>query len=155
MTVNEILKEHRFTAGLSDSQLAKLAALAREVSFEENELILVAGQQSEHFYLLLSGSVCVEARVRAFTVCVQALEPGDAFGWSSLLDHHDTLFQVRAREPSTALCLDGADLAAAFQQDSDLAAEMLRRALKLVAGRVSATEARLAEFCGMRVGRKG
>ena len=40
MTVNEILKEHRFTAGLSDSQLAKLAALAREVSFEENELIL-------------------------------------------------------------------------------------------------------------------
>ena len=155
MTVNEILKEHRFTAGLSDSQLATLAALAREVSFEENARILVAGQRSEHFYLLLSGSVCVEARVRAFTVCVQALGPGDAFGWSSLLDHHDTLFQVRARERSTALCLDGADLAAAFQQDSVLAAEMLRRALKLVAGRVSATEARLAEFCGMRVGKKG
>jgi CRP-like cAMP-binding protein len=155
MTVNQILKAHRFTAGLSDSQLARLAPLAREVSFEENELILVTGQHSEHFYLLLSGSVCVEARVRAFTVTVQALGPGDAFGWSSLLDQHDTLFQVRAREHSTALYLKGAELAAAFREDSELAAEVLRRALKLAAGRVEATEARLAEFCGMRLSKNG
>lgn len=151
MTVNEILKEHRFLAGLSDAQLAKLCRLAREVSFEENELILVTGQQSEHFYLLLSGSVCVEASVRAFTVRVQALGPGDAFGWSSLLDHHDTLFQVRAREHSTALCLNAAELAIAFREDSVLAAEVLRRALKLAAGRIEATEAKLAEFCGMQL----
>ncbi len=155
MTVIEILKEHRFTAGLPESQLAALSALAHEVSFQENQRILVTGQQSEHFYLLLSGSVCVEASVRAFTVLVQALGPGDAFGWSSLLDHHDTLFQVRARERSTALCLNGADLAAAFREDSDLAAEILRRALKLAAGRIEATEARLAEFCGMRLGKNG
>jgi CRP-like cAMP-binding protein len=155
MTVIDILKQHRFTAGLSDSQLATLSALAREVTFEENQRILAAGQQSEHFYLLLSGSVCVEASVRAFTVLVQALGPGDAFGWSALLDHHDTLFQVRAREHSTALCLNGADLTAAFQQDSGLAAALLRRALKLAAGRVEATEARLAEFCGLRVAKNG
>jgi CRP-like cAMP-binding protein len=151
MTLHEHLKEHSFTAGLSDSQLATLSSLAHKVSFEENELILLTGQQSKHFYLLLSGSVCVEASMRAYTVRVQALGSGDAFGWSALLDHHDTLFQVRARERSTALCLDGADLSDAFRQDTALAAEILRRALGLVAGRVQATEARLAEFCGMRI----
>lgn len=151
-TLNATLKGHRFLTGLPDSQIGRLAAIAHEVRFAENELILRACEQSKHFYLLLAGSACVEARMRAYTVRVQELGPGAAFGWSSLLDHHDTLFQVRAREASVALCLDGADLAAAFQQDAALAAEMLRRALKLVAGRVQATEARLAEFCGMRVG---
>jgi CRP-like cAMP-binding protein len=154
-TLHDALKEHDFTAGLSDAQVTKLAALARQVTFAENDLILVACEQSKYFYLLLSGSVCVEARMRAYTVCVQVLQPGDAFGWSSLLDQHDTLFQVRAREQSVALCLDGADLSAAFRHDPDLAAEMLRRALKLVAGRVQATEARLAEFCGMRIPQSG
>lgn len=154
ITLNAILREHAFTAGLSDAQAQKLAALAREVSFEENEIILLAGQQSKHFFLLLSGSVCVEVGARAYTVWIQALGPGDAFGWSSLLEHHDTLFQVRAREKSTALCLDGEALSALLKQDSELAAELLRRTLNIVAGRVQATEMRLGELCGVRMPKK-
>src|SRR5215472_12757884 len=122
MTLDEHLKRHRFTADLSAPQRASLSSLAREVSFAEDELILLTGQQSRHFYLLLSGTVCIEARTKTHTVCVQALGPGDAFGWSALLDRHDTLFQVRAREYSNALCLDGAGLSAAFYQDPVLAA---------------------------------
>jgi len=150
MALLEALRGHPFVAGLNDSQLATLSAIAREVSFEENELVLMTGQRSKQFYLLLTGSVCVEARTRAYTVSIQSLGPGEAFGWSALLDHHDTLFQVRAREHSTALCLDGAAIAAAFQGDPVLAAEMFRRALHLVAGRVQATEAMLGQLCGMR-----
>jgi len=133
--------------------VAKLAGLARRVSFDENDLILVACERSKHFYLLQSGSVCVEVRTSAYAVCVQVLGTHDAFGWSSLLGEHDTLFQVRARERCVALCLDGEDLSAAFRDDAQLGAEILRRALKLVAGRVRATEARFAEFCGMRIGK--
>jgi CRP-like cAMP-binding protein len=150
MALLETLSHHNFVAGLTDQQLATLSSLAREVSFEENELVLLTGQQSKQFYLLLTGSVCVEARTRAYTMSIQPLGPGEAFGWSSLLDHHDTLFQVRAREHSTALCLDGSALDAAFHADPELAAEILRRALKLVAGRVQATEAMLGQLCGLR-----
>src|SRR6266496_3569605 len=119
-TLHDTLKDHPFTAGLPDHRIERLAAMAREVRFAENELILKACEHSKHFYLLLRGSVCVEARMRAYTVRVQELGPGAAFGWSSLLDQHDTLFQVRSREASMALCLDGADLAAAFSQDAEL-----------------------------------
>jgi CRP/FNR family transcriptional regulator, cyclic AMP receptor protein len=150
MALQDVLREHPFVAGLSDSQLVQLATLAREVSFEENELVLMTGQRSRQFYLLLTGSVCVEARSRAYTVSIQALGPGEAFGWSALLDSHDTLFQVRAREHSRALCLSGTDLAKVFREDAELAAEMFRRALHLVAGRVQATEAMLGQLCGMR-----
>ena len=150
MPLLDTLSHHSFLVGLTDEQLDTLGALAREVSFEENELVLMTGQQSKLFYLLLTGSVCIEARSRAYTMSIQALGPGEAFGWSSLLDHHDTLFQVRARERSTALCLHGDGLDAAFRADPVLGAEMLRRVLKLVAGRVQATEAILGQLCGIR-----
>lgn len=151
MTLSEIIKGHAFTAGLTDSQVATLSEFAHEVSFQDNEVILVTGQQSKNFYLLLSGSACIEVGARSYVVRVQILKPGDAFGWSALLDHHDTLFQVRARETSRALCLDGERLCAALHKDSDLAAELFRRTLKLVAGRVQATETRLGEMCGVKV----
>jgi CRP-like cAMP-binding protein len=150
MALLDALSHHKFVAGLTASQLDTLLPLAREVSFEENELILITGQQSKQFYLLLTGSVCVEARTRAYTISIQSLGPGEAFGWSALLDHHDTLFQVRARERCTALCLDGPGLDTAFHTDPELGAEILRRALKLVAGRVQATEVMLGQLCGVR-----
>jgi CRP/FNR family transcriptional regulator, cyclic AMP receptor protein len=149
--IADIIKGHAFTAGLTDSQIAKLAELTHEVSFKENEVILVTGEHAKNFYLLLSGSVCIEVGTRTYVVWVQILHPGEAFGWSALLDHHDTLFQVRAREKSRALCLDGERLCAALHQDSELAAEVFRRALNLLAGRVQATEARLGEMCGVKV----
>jgi hypothetical protein len=68
-----------------------------------------------------------------------------------LLDHQDTLFQVRAREHTTALRLDGARLKAACQRDSQLGNEVRQRALQVVARRVRATEIRFAEMCGVRV----
>jgi CRP-like cAMP-binding protein len=151
MTLTDTAKEHSFLNGLTESQVAKLVALSQEVSFRENEPILSAREQSRYFYLLLTGSVCIEVNARSYAVCIQALGPGDAFGWSALLDHHDTLFQVRARENCLALRIDGADLAAAFRNDPDLAVELFRRTLKLAASRVQATEARLGELCGVRM----
>jgi len=38
-----------------------------------------------------------------------------------------------------------------MNRDPKFAAELLRRSLKLVAGRVQATEARLGELCGVRI----
>ncbi|HYL35234.1 MAG TPA: cyclic nucleotide-binding domain-containing protein [Bryobacteraceae bacterium] len=151
MTLTYSVKEHSFLAGLNDLQIDKLAALSQEVTFCENERILSAREQSRFFYLLLEGTVCIEVNSRSYVVCIQALGPGDAFGWSALLDHHDTLFQVRAREQCRALRIDGSDLTAAFRNDPELAVEILRRTLSLVAGRVQATETRLGELCGIRV----
>ena len=151
MTLDRVLHDHAFTRGLGDVQIAKLASMASEVTFEENELVLVDGQRSECFFLVISGSVSVELRTPRYAVSVQAVGPGEAFGWSALLDDHDTLFQVRAREMTKALRLGGAALKAACHEDTALGTEVLQRALALVAGRVRATEIRFAEMCGVRI----
>ena len=150
MTLTDVVKEHSFLAGLPDAQAEKLLALATEVRFRENEPILTAREQARYFYLLLEGTVCVEVSARNYTVCIQALGPGEAFGWSALLDHQDTLLQVRAREDCRALRIDGADLDRAFAADPSLAVEVFRRALHLAAKRLQATETILSEMCGVR-----
>ncbi len=155
LTLNETLKSHEFTSGLSDRHIARLASLATEVAFAENEVILTDRQRSQYFYLVTSGSVNIELHTPSFTVSVLAVQPGEAFGWSSLLDHQDTLFQVRARERTTALRIAGADLTALFREDGELGVEILLRAMRVVAGRIQATEARFAEMCGVRSGASG
>jgi len=151
MALEDALRTHQFAQGLTDSQIATLAGMAEEVAFEDDEVILEAAQRSASFYLLTGGSVAVELRAATYVVCVEAIGPGQLFGWSALLDRQDTLFQVRAREHTTALRLDGARLKAACQADSQLGNEVRQRALQVVAGRVRATEIRFAEMCGVRV----
>ncbi len=149
-TLVSVLRAHPFTLGLSDPQVETLAALAALVTFEENQVVLESGERSTSFYLMVEGSVAIELRTPRYAVCVQAVGPEQVFGWSAFLDQQDTVFQVRSREHCTALRLDGADLTAAFQTDPQLGVEMLRRTLRVVAGRVKATELRFAEMCGVK-----
>jgi CRP-like cAMP-binding protein len=137
--------------GLADRQIAKLAAMAAEVTFAENEVILMDRRQSQDFYLVTSGSVSIELHSPIFTVSVLAVGPGQAFGWSAVLEHQDTVFQVRAREQTTALRIAGPDLAQACRDDGEMGVEILLRTLQVAAGRIQATEARFAEICGVRI----
>lgn len=148
MALERILKRSRFAARLSVPHRSMLGAMGRRTEFKEDQLILQAGQRSTHFYLLVSGSVCVEVRTPVYTVCVQVLGPGDVFGWSSFLDHHDTLFQVRARESSRAIYWDAVPLFDACRKNPEFGLELYSSVLAVVAGRVKATESKLAEFCG-------
>ena len=151
MPQKQVLRDHAFTHGLSDGQIDNLAEIASQVAFGDNQVVLVDGARSTSFFLLLTGSVVVELRTPQYVMRVQALGPGDVFGWSALLDDQDTLFQVRAREYTTALQIDGATLKACCMSDPALGAEFFHRILRVVAGRVKATEVRFAEMCGVRV----
>jgi CRP/FNR family transcriptional regulator, cyclic AMP receptor protein len=142
---------HAFLAGLTQEQLARLEPLAQQVDFSENEVVLEAGKRSTYFYLVVEGSVAVELRTPNFSVCVEGVGPGHAFGWSALLSGADAMFQVRARENTLAMRFQGDRLAALCAAEPELGAEIYRRTLAVVAGRVKATELRFAEMCGVRV----
>lgn len=145
------LRNHAFLRGLTDAHIGSLAALAGEVDFDENDVVLADGERSSAFYLVLTGSVAVELRTPGYVVCIQPVGAGEAFGWSALLEQQDTVFQVRAREHTTALRLDGRRLQSACRADPELGREILLRTLRVVAGRVKATEIRFAEMCGVKV----
>jgi CRP-like cAMP-binding protein len=152
LAVESILRDHSFVQGLAEEQISCLATLAAEVSFDENQIILADHERSTAFYFVVSGSVAIELRGARYSVCVQALGCGQVFGWSALLDRQDTVFQVRAREQTTALRIAGEDLKRLCRENPQLGTELLQRTLQVVASRVRATEERFAEMCGVRVG---
>jgi len=147
MALSEILAGHAFTHGLPASSIKKLVELARRVSLEPDVIVFRSGEESKDFYLVVSGSLSVELSTPVYAVNIQTLEAGDAFGWSALL-RDSTHFQVRARERSVVICLDGGRLVEACRQDPLLGAEIYRRLAGVVATRLRATELRLLEFCG-------
>src|SRR5579884_743107 len=151
LTPDSLLQEHDFVHGLAPEQIASLSAIATRVSFDENQIILADRERSSAFYFLVAGSVAIELRAARYAMCVQALGPGQVFGWSALLDHQDTLFQVRAREQTTALRIEGDALKSICRRDPALGTELLQRTLQVVASRVRATEERFAEMCGVRI----
>jgi CRP-like cAMP-binding protein len=73
------------------------------------------------------------------------------FGWSALLHGQDTIFQVRARERTLALRIEGSALWKCCQAEPELGVELLHRSLRVVSERVRATEMIFAEWCGVRV----
>src|ERR1017187_3701140 len=46
--------KHPFLFRFAEPQRAKLAAMADKVTFEKDDIVLVAGEHSTHFYLLVS-----------------------------------------------------------------------------------------------------
>jgi len=150
MVERERIASHPFVRGLPDSCKKRISRLGREVSFEVDEVIFRAGKTLQHFYLLISGSVCVEINAPGYRVCIDAVGPGGAFGWGSLLPDHRTTFQVRCRELHTvAVRLDAEKLLAACQRDPALNAAISFRIGTLIAERLRATESKLTEFCGI------
>lgn len=143
------LGSHPFTKHLPEASLTQLASLATKVEFREDEIIIRAGERPDHIYLLLSGSVCVEISASVYAVCIQALGAGDVFGWAALVDNYWAVFQVRSRQPSTALCLDGRRLLEICCAEPKNGLEIFRRLLSVAAQRVAASEIRLAEFYGV------
>jgi CRP-like cAMP-binding protein len=150
MEIKQALRGTISILGLSEADLAKLTPLAKEVGFEGGDLILLSGERSKAFYVLMSGSAAVEVTGDFYSVCIQALAPGDAFGWSSLLDDQTTLFQVRAREQCSALLLNGPAVTALCHEDPALGVKLLELTLRTVVGRVRGLELRLAEFGGFQ-----
>jgi CRP-like cAMP-binding protein len=145
----DVLNRLPIFSGLTPTQAANLASIAEEVRFEQDQVILKAGDPSEYLYTLTSGCVRVEVRAKAFTYCVQELGEGEVFGWSALLGHHDTLFQVRARDASRALRLRADELSTIFRGDPALEATLLRQSLRVAADRIEATETKLGELFGL------
>lgn len=141
--------KHPFLFRFAEPHRARLVAMADEVTFEKDAIVLVSGERSTHFYLIVSGSVGVDVVAKYYTARIQTIGPGGVFGWSSLLDGCDTFFQIRARERCSVLQLEGVRLTAFCRDNPDFGVELLRGVLRTVADRVLAAETKLAEFCGV------
>jgi CRP/FNR family cyclic AMP-dependent transcriptional regulator len=130
VTVNA-LKSIPLFAGLRVEQLAALASEMTVHRFRRSAFILRAGENSDGFYVILSGraKVLIPGE-EGSEVILATLGRGDFFGEMGLLDHHPRSASVQALAPCELMRLVEADLMRRLSDNSGLAMCIMRELVK-------------------------
>lgn len=140
------LEAHPFVADFKPEHRARLAALAKQVRFEPNQVIFHEGDDYSVLYLLVEGMVALELEVPDHVLRVQTLYGGDVFDWSAVLLHAAKHFQARALDPVTALAIEGEELLASFRIDPEFGLAFMLRLMAVVSERLRATRVQLLDM---------
>ena len=140
------LEGHPFVFDFSPEHRTRLAALAKEVHFEPDQVIFREGDDYSVFYLLGKGMVALELEVPGLVLRVQTLYAGDVFDWSALLPHAGKHFQARALDDVTALAFEGDQLLASFRADPQFGLVFMLRLMGVVSERLRNTRLQLVDM---------
>jgi len=145
-SVLQVLEAHPFVADFRPEHRTRLAALAKQVHFDADQVIFREGDDYSVFYLLGQGMVALELEVPGHLLRVQTLYGGDVFDWSALLPHAGKHFQARALDAVTALAFEGEDLLASFKTDPEFGLAFMLRLMGVVSERLRATRLQLLDM---------
>lgn len=138
MTANDQLLEavsnHGLLKDLDPHHLQRLAGLALEASFDPGHIVFHEGDESAYFYLIVSGSVMLKSGGEI----MQILGPGEALGWSSLIEGEHKHFLAQALTHVTALAFDGAELRRVSNAHPDFGFALLKRLFPVLVQRLEA-----------------
>ena len=148
-TLEPIIRQHPFFEGLEAHHLSIIVGCAKNVKFEEKEMVFQEGDDADWFYLIREGMVAIQIVVpQKGSTTVQTVEEGDVVGWSWLFPPYKWQFDVRALQQTRALAFDAKCLRTKCDADHDLGYELFRRFSRLVTDRLEATRLQLMDLYG-------
>ena len=139
-TLERILIEHPFFAGIKEEYMELLVGCASNTRFEAGHFILREGDAADKFYLIRQGKVALEIYApERGSINIQTLQDGDILGWSWLVPPYRWRFDARAVELTRALALDGKCLREKCEKDHDLGYELLKRFSQVMVDHLTAS----------------
>jgi CRP-like cAMP-binding protein len=148
-SIDELVSEHPFVAGLSDEHRALVAGCARIVSLDAGSMLCVEGEDADTFYLVYRGHVSIEVhQAGRGPIVIETVGAGNAVGWSWLVPPYRWTFDARATDPVGAFAIDGACLRAKSQRDASLGYALLSLVSQELLERLQATRVRLLDLYG-------
>jgi CRP-like cAMP-binding protein len=147
----EILRRYPFFGHLDEQELAQIAMIAYESSFEKGDTIFKEGQKADSLYLLEEGSVDLfyhtqeehdPRSVRKFLV--GEINPGEVFAISVFIDPYILTATAVAAQNGQMLKIKGPELRAMFDKDDRMAYQLMVQLMKVFADRLYFTRVQLA-----------
>ena len=143
-TLERILIEHPFFAGMAQQHMDLLVGCASNVRFDAGQFILREGGEADQFYLIRQGKTALEIYTpERGSITIQTLGAGDILGWSWLVPPYRWRFDARAIELTRALALDGKCLREKCESDCCLGYELLKRFSQVMVDHLNATRLQL------------
>lgn len=150
-TLERIIAEHPFFAGLESYYLDLMVGCASNVRFKAGDYIFKEGEEANEFYLIRAGKVAVEMFAPQHKpIIVSTLGEGEVLGWSWLLPPYQWRFHGRAIEDTRAISLDGKCLRTKCEQNHDLGYELLKRFSRIINQRLDAARFQLLDVYAAR-----
>jgi CRP/FNR family cyclic AMP-dependent transcriptional regulator len=148
-TLERILAEHSFFAGLTSEHMKLLVGCASNVKFEEGSYIFRQDEEANQFYIIREGLVAIEIpESRRKSITIETLGRDDVLGWSWLVSPYRWHFNARVVETTRAITLDAKCLRGKCEQDHELGFELLSRVLHVVEQRLRSTRMQLINVYG-------
>lgn len=144
-----MLAEHDLTAGLSESDINRLAELARPATFASGAEIFHTGAPADRCILIRDGQVAIEVQTAdTRRLIVQTLGAGKVLGWSWLIAPYTWCFDARAQALTRAVSIDGPRLRAALEADHAFGYRILARFSQVFADRLHAVRLQMLDMYG-------
>jgi CRP/FNR family transcriptional regulator, cyclic AMP receptor protein len=136
-----------FASGLEPEAATHLAELARAYHAEPGQELFREGDPSELFGVVVRGRIALRTLVpERGPITILTIEPGDVFGWSTVVPPYRSTSSATAIEPLEAVVFDAAGIRAALRTDCQLALALYPRIMLAVSRRLSATRLQLLDL---------
>ena len=144
----------RFTIfnDLTDEELAEITKLCREEDQDCSGELFEEGEPAEKLYLVLEGKLSLEKRVRlgrsgsSRRAMVSIQGPGEAVGWSSLVEPRIYTLSGICLEPTKLLAISGDDMRRLMGRNPEFGLKLMNAIALLVKGRMVNTTNTLTHF---------
>ena len=151
-TILETLRGIEFFHGMDEEYLERLATMARMVEFRAHSDIFRENDPPKDIYLIVKGRVSLVTCLPRVG-CRQLMEVGNGelISWSSLVGRSRLSHTAHTLAATTALAVDGEAVLDWCYEDPAFGFEIMRRAVQVLARRLSASRTQLLELDGYRL----
>lgn len=148
-TIEALLHEIPFFAGMTDEQLELIAGCGSNQRLEAGEYLFREGEPADNFYCLRHGRISLElfAQPRG-SIVIETLEAGELIGWSWLFPPYTWHFDARAVDLCRLTKFDGACLRGKFEDDPAFGYAAMSRFAQLLIESLQWTQHRLLDVYG-------
>lgn len=148
-SLEQIVSEHRFFAGLDDEHRKLVSGCAKNVRFDAGQYLFREGRPTDQFCLLRGGRVALEISAPGRQPMIfQTLHAGDIAGVSWLIPPYRWTYDARAIEPVRAIAMDAKCLRDKSEADHDFGYDMMKRFVPVLVERLHATQLQILDVYG-------
>jgi CRP/FNR family cyclic AMP-dependent transcriptional regulator len=130
--------------GLDQSHLSQLAAIASERDTREGEMLFARGQEADTFYIARRGRFALALPLRVFgghtDMPVEETGALDAFGWSSLVEPHRSIYSAYCTFDGAVFAFPGDQMRRMIESNDRLGHRLSANLNKLIGARVRAVQ---------------
>ena len=148
-SLEDLLADHSFFAGLERDTLALIAGCASNLHYRPGEYLFRQGGAADRFYVLRRGQVQLEvAAPERGPLALETYGEGDVLGWAWIVPPYRWEADAQSTEHTDVIAFDGLCLRIKCDENPALGYELLKRAARAMNTRLFGALVRLLDLYG-------